>query len=353
MRRYRIGVIGYGRIGPGHARFISENPRYELAWICDADASRQETAQSQHPGVRFSTSTDDVFSDGSLDAIAILTRRDVRPGLIRKALAAGLHVSAEKPLGSGAEDEPALLTDIEKSDRIVAVNLFNRNAWYHNEARALVRKGEIGKLAAVRVCHMFPGPLPTRGEDCPDPPATDCAMHYLDIARWYVGSEYDEWSARGACVWGEPPERPWYFTVNGCFENNVLFEITNSYAYANGSRERRNCSYTDLVGTHGATHIQVDAWGDATLDAYGINETVHLRKPYGDKYYDVFYERFAHAMDTGDYGGLATARDAVTASLLSYRMHECAVEAGPRAVGTWDDLEDVRKRRLLRDGRIG
>lgn len=352
MKRYRIGVIGFGRVGPGHVNTIAANPRYDLVRICDCDPNKEQIVASRHPGVRFTTSADELLSDTSLDAVGIFTRHEVRPQLIRKALAAGLHISAEKPLGSGPADEPALLADIEKSDRIVAVNLFNRNAWYHNDARAFVRKGEIGKLAVVRVCHMFPGPLPTR-DHCPEPPATDCAMHYLDIARWHAGSEYKEWSARGACVWGESPQSPWYFTANGLFKNNVLFEITNSYAYANGSRERRNCSYTDLIGTHGVIHIQVDAWGDVTYDAHGINESVHLRKPYGDKYYEVFYERFARAMDTGDYGGLATARDAVEASLLSYRMQEDAAALGPRAIGAWDDLEDARRRRMARDGRAG
>lgn len=350
MKRYRIGVIGYGRVGPGHTKFISENPRYELAWICDADPTKEVLAKANHPQAKFTTNIEHILSDDSLDAVAILTRKDVRPELIRRALKAGLHVSAEKPLGSGPMDEPALLADIEKSDRIVAVNLFNRNAWYHNEARAFVRKGEIGKLAVVRVCHMFPGPLPSKKE-CMDPPAIDCAMHYLDIARWHAGSEYDDWSARGACIWGEPQEGPWYIAAHGCFENNVMFELTNSYAYANGSQARRNCTYTDLIGTHGVVHIEVDVWGDAILDAHGIHETIHRREVYGDKYYNVFYERFAHAMDTGDYAGLATARDAVTASLLAHNMHDSIAQAGPRAVGLWSDLEDVRRIRLQRDGR--
>jgi myo-inositol 2-dehydrogenase/D-chiro-inositol 1-dehydrogenase len=352
VERYRIGVIGYGRVGPGHVESIKRNQRFDLAWICDKDPERRRAAQSDHPETLVTANPDDIYNDAALDAVVLLTRRTERPELIRKALGRGLHVMAEKPLGSGPKDEPALLADIEKTDRIVAVNLYNRNAWYHGEAKAFVRKGEIGKLAVVRVCHIFPGPLPTKGEDCPDPPLPDCAMHYIDIARFHAGSTYAEWTVRAACVWDEPADKPWYVSIHGRFENNVLFELTNSYAYANGSRERANRTYTDLIGTHGAVRIDVDAWGDAVLDAFGIHESIHLRKPYGDKYYSVLYERFAHAMDTGEYGDLGNARDAVECSLVAYKMLESAARSAPRAIGVWEDLEDARRRRAQRDGVI-
>ena len=340
----RIALIGLGGIGIQHAQALVRCPQIDVVRLCDRLPGKLAQGIDLFPAAMPCSNVDEVWNDPRVQAVGIFTLADARPALIRAALKRGLHVVAEKPMGPGEEEDRALLPVIEGSGRVVAVNLFNRNAWYHGRAREFVRSGQIGKLAVVRACHIFPGPLPERGHRRPEgSPFRDCGMHYVDIVRWHAGSEYQEWTARGVCMWSEETETPWWLSVQGYFRNHVLFEITNSYAYAVASKERRNNSYLDLVGTHGAIHIEYDAWGDVHYHAHGIDETVHLRKPYGTKYFEVFYERFAHAVVTGDYGGLATARDAVEAASLAERMNQSAVAAGPRKIGTWDDLEDVRR----------
>lgn len=354
MKRYRVALFGYGQMGPRHAQFIAGHPRYELAWICDLSPDRMRAARAAHPGARVTGNMEEVFADRTVDMAGIFTKSDVRPMLIRRALASGWHISAEKPLAGTEEEEWRLLEEIERAGRVFTVNLFNRNAWYHNDAKDFVRRGEIGKLAVVRVCHMFPGGIPVPGRVNPDgPPFRECGMHYADIVRYHGGSEYAEWTARGVRMWGEDPNAPHWVTVHGRLKNDVTFEITNSFAYACASKLRRNCSYTDLLGTHGVIHVQFDAWGSVNYQAFGIHETVEVTKPYQDKNYPVLYGRMADAMDTGNHGDLATARDSVIAASVAGRMNRSAVEAGPAVIGTPEDLEDVRRLRAARDASYG
>jgi myo-inositol 2-dehydrogenase/D-chiro-inositol 1-dehydrogenase len=70
------------------------------------------------------------------------------------------HVLAEKPIGPDATTEWNLVHEIEASDRLVAVNLFNRNAWYHKDIQRFIAEGEIGDLAVIRISHMTPGHMP-------------------------------------------------------------------------------------------------------------------------------------------------------------------------------------------------
>jgi myo-inositol 2-dehydrogenase/D-chiro-inositol 1-dehydrogenase len=347
---YRAAVFGYGNMGKRHTAALDADPRFELAWICDLNPDNRAEASERFPRAKITDNPRDVFGDSSLDLAGVFTRADVRPEIIREAVSRGLHVMAEKPLGPDESAENALLVDIEKSDRIVAVNLFNRNAWYQTEAREFVDRGEIGKLAVIRICHVFPGPMPAKGKPMPDgAPFRDCGMHYTDMVRWHGRSDYAEWSARGACLWGEDPTMPYWVTIHGWLQNNVLFEITNSYGYAQGAKDRRNNSYLDLVGTHGVIHMQYDAWGDVLYDAHGINETHHVKKAYKDKNFGVLYQNLSRALDTGDYGNLASARDSVVAANIAEAMNRSAVEAGPRSVGTWADLENVKEIRRQRE----
>jgi hypothetical protein len=71
-----------------------------------------------------------LIADVEVDVLGVLTLADLRPHFIRAALHRRQHVIAEKPIAASIPEEATLLREIEASDRLVAVNLFNRNAWW-------------------------------------------------------------------------------------------------------------------------------------------------------------------------------------------------------------------------------
>jgi myo-inositol 2-dehydrogenase/D-chiro-inositol 1-dehydrogenase len=82
-----------------------------------------------------------------------------------------------------------------------------RSAWYHHEILDFIARGQIGELAILRLSHQTPGLMPTEGHGPEGPPFHDCGMHYVDVARWYAGSEYDRWHAQDIRMWAWP--EPW------------------------------------------------------------------------------------------------------------------------------------------------
>ena len=347
-RSLRIGVIGFGRMGRGFVSMMQQDDRYEIVTLCDANAETRRLAGRTVPGAKLTGNHDDILNDKSLDAVGLFTLADARPAQIRHALRTGLHVLAEKPIAADVETEWALVHEIEASGLLVGVNLFNRNAWYHKEMRAFIAEGEIGDLAIVRVCHMTPGHMPGEGHGPEGPPFHDCGMHYVDVARWYAGSEFKTWHAQGIRMWNH--DDPWWVQSHGAFENGVVFDITQGFVYGHLAQEKTHNCYVDLIGTRGICRMRHD-FQNATIDCHGVNTTMRKTAAFNDKKLDIMCDIFARSVLAGKNMGLPTARDSAIASDIAWKMLHDAVKNQPPVVGTKRDLKQIQEhRKSLRSG---
>ncbi len=348
-KRHRIGVIGFGDMGRHWATEIAASTRWDLAAICDKSPALLELAGKEHPGVRLTSDAEHLFGDASLAVIGIYTQAHHRPPLMERALAAGKHLMIEKPVGADLATEQRMLELIEAGDRQVAVNLFNRNAWYHKEALAFIAAGEIGELSVVRIRHQTPGRLPySRSIDEPvvseGVPFHNCGMHYVDVARWYAGGEYvaGQWHAQGAGFWGVP--HPWWINAHGMFSNGVVFDLTQGFCYGHLAKEKIESCGLEAIGTLGMVRFSHD-FRTVNLECLGVNRTVRKSGPYeskasGSKNIDVMVELFAQSLDAGVNLGYPTVRDSVVASRVAAEMAAQAYQCLP-VKGTLADLQRI------------
>jgi myo-inositol 2-dehydrogenase/D-chiro-inositol 1-dehydrogenase len=325
-------------MGWRHLEALRESPRWEIAWVCDRDAGRLAAARDLLPGVITGEDAEELIGRGGVDAVGVFTLADARPGLIRRALDCGLHVLAEKPLGATIEDEEELLRAIEASDRLVAVNLFNRNTWYHRAMREFVAAGEIGQLAILDIAHLTPDLLPTEGHQPEGPPFHDCGMHYVDLARWYAGSEFADWHAQGLRMWAWPD--PWWVDAHGSFQNGVVFSVTQGFCYGQGAEAVTARSDFEAIGTLGVVRMRHD-FREVVVEFHGVSHTETRRGPYEGKKLDVLARQLAESIDARRNIGFPTARDSVVASRVSQAMLDFAREHAAPIVGTPDDLARV------------
>ena len=344
---YRIGLIGLGHMGQRYVQALQADPRWQIAALCDRDPARLAAAHDQAPTALVTTEADDLFRDPTIDEVGLCTLADVRPRLLRAALAAGKHVIAEKPLAATLAEEWALLADIEAHDRLVAVNLFNRNAWYHHAMRDFIAAGEIGDLAVLHISHQTPGLMPTEGHAPEGPPFHDCGMHYVDVARWYAGSEYARWHAQGLCLWDWP--EPWWVTAHGCFANGVAFELTQSFCYGQMAQTKTENCGLEAIGTLGLVRMSHD-FHKVRIAYHGVTTTRQQTGPYGGKKLDVLCNTFARSLDAGRDLGLPHPRDSVIASQIAQEMLDAATQDQPPAIGTPAQMERIlAHRRALRE----
>jgi len=325
-------------MGRGFAAAMLESELWEVAAVYDINAQARELAQKQVPNAAIYDAPNAIFCDKSIDAVGLFTLADARPEQIRQALANRKHVLAEKPIGADVNTEWKMVKEIEASDRLVAVNLFNRNAWYHKDIQQFMEDGEIGDLAVIRICHMTPGHMPLEGHDPEGPPFHDCGMHYVDVARWYAKSEYETWHAQGLRMWDY--RDPWWVQAHGTFANGVVFDITQGFIYGHLAKEQTHNCYVDAIGTKGVARMKHD-FTEATVELHGVNKTIRKTAPFNDKKLDVMVDVFGRSILAGKNLGFPQARDSVIASQVSWAMLNDAILNDPPVRGTPEEMLQI------------
>lgn len=347
--KIKVGLIGFGRMGCKYLRSFQENGRYEVKYICDVDPEARQMAEKFSPTTIVTPDEDLIFQDKEVQVVALCTLANMRKEQIDKAVKYGKHILSEKPVADTMDKEWAAVDAVEHSNVLSTVNLYLRNSWYHKQMKQYIEDGEIGDLAIIRVCHMTPGLVPGEGHEYEGPAFHDCGMHYVDITRWYAGSEYKTWHSQGIRMWSY--EEPWWVQCHGTFENGVVFDITQGFVYGQLSKKQTHNSYIDLIGTKGIVRMHHD-FKTAVVDLHGVNQTVMLERPYGGKNIDTMCQLFADSIEMGKlHKQLPTFRDSAIASENAWKFFQDTKEHDLPAIGTLDTLEEIRQRRsTLTDG---
>src|SRR5262245_10655147 len=111
MNRLRVAIVGCGNISQLNAPGYLQHPRCEVVALCDAAPDRAERrAKDWGIAPRIYSDLAQVLDDSSVDAVELLTPTWLHADHIMAALAAGKHVSCQKPL----------TTSIAEADRIAA-----------------------------------------------------------------------------------------------------------------------------------------------------------------------------------------------------------------------------------------
>lgn len=349
MNPIKIGLIGFGRMGGFYLDELLKSDRWEVAGICDLSPEARAAARRLVPGAKVVADEREILDDPAIEVVALCALADSRPEQIARAIAAGKHVISEKPIADSVEHEWQAVALAESTPLFSTVNLYLRNSWYHQTIRQFIDRGEIGELAIIRVCHMTPGLAPGEGHEYEGPAFHDCGMHYVDIARWYARSEFKTWNAQAIRMWNY--KDPWWLQCHGTFENGVVFDITQGHVYGQLAKDQTHNSYIDIIGTKGIARMTHD-FKTAVVELRGTTQTHRIERPFGGKNIGTMYERFARSIESGVRdGALPTFRDAAIASEYAWRFLQDARKHDMPAIGTAEELEEIRdRRRTMKNG---
>jgi predicted dehydrogenase len=149
--RIGIGIVGCGRIADLQVLGYLAHPRAQVVAVCDADAEVAERRRREWGALRAFTSIEDLLADDGVDAVEILTPHDFHVPHTLAALAAGKHVSLQKPPTRTIAELDRLAGAAAAANR--ALRVFENFAHYppHRLARRLVEEGAIGTPLSVRI----------------------------------------------------------------------------------------------------------------------------------------------------------------------------------------------------------
>ncbi|HOJ09919.1 MAG TPA: Gfo/Idh/MocA family oxidoreductase [Clostridiales bacterium] len=149
MEKVRIGIIGLGHMGTGHARYIfnGQIPQGVLTAVCDTDTSRLEFAKREFgDNVQRFDNPDLFFTNAPVDAVIIATVHYSHPELAIKAFKHNLHVLVEKPAGVYTKQVRPMNEAANSSGKVFGIMYNNRTNPVYQKVRDLITAGELGEI---------------------------------------------------------------------------------------------------------------------------------------------------------------------------------------------------------------
>lgn len=152
MDTVRLAIVGCGNIAQLNARGYLQHPRCAVTVLCDPVRERAELRARQWGlNARISTDYKNVLDDPAVDAVELLTPTYLHAEQIVAALAAGKHVSCQKPIA----------ISVAEADRVVDAVACARTTFRVTEnflyyppivkAKELLDAGVIGEPSLVRI----------------------------------------------------------------------------------------------------------------------------------------------------------------------------------------------------------
>ncbi|WEG10947.1 Gfo/Idh/MocA family oxidoreductase [Pullulanibacillus sp. KACC 23026] len=148
MEKVRIGIIGIGNMGTGHAKSLIEGavPNGQLTAVCDIRSDRLEWAKENLEHVKVFDNVDAFFKSKAFDAVLIATPHYDHPRLAIQSLENGYHTLIEKPAGVYTKAVREMNVVAEKTDKVFAIMYNQRTNPVYRKLKDLIDSGELGEL---------------------------------------------------------------------------------------------------------------------------------------------------------------------------------------------------------------
>jgi predicted dehydrogenase len=148
----KVGVVGAGFIGPVHVEALRRIGADVVGIVgSNPEATRRAAAAL---GVAGFDSLAELLAVPGLSSVHVTTPNHLHAPIVREVLAAGKHVVCEKPLATTAAEGGELLALAEAAGVVHAVNFNIRFYPLCQQARAMVRAGELGRLYQIHGSYL-------------------------------------------------------------------------------------------------------------------------------------------------------------------------------------------------------
>ncbi len=152
MNQVRMGIIGIGNMGSGHAKSIVEGkvPDMVLTAVADVREVRRQWAKENLPEtVAVFDNAEALLDSGLVDAVLVATPHYVHPELVMKAMERGLHVMCEKPAGVYTKQVREMNEMAAKHDVVFGMMFNQRTNHVYRKMHELIASGVYGQIKRV------------------------------------------------------------------------------------------------------------------------------------------------------------------------------------------------------------
>lgn len=262
----RVGVVGTSaHVEAMHLAPLANYPRATLAALCGRNSDRAGRVAAKFGVPLTFADYREFIQRGELDAVIIASPDDWHHAMTLDALAAGLHVLCEKPLGLDARQAQEMYRRAEE----VGVKHMTNFSWrwlpHHRYLRRLVQEGYLGRCFGAEF-HFLHGFGRTASYDWrfdqqrANGVLADLGSHVIDLARWLVGDV-----CRVACRANAFVERSYADGTHPVPANDTAQLLVD---FANGAQGLVNLSAVAEVADRGVEQRVTLHGSDGTLEAF-------------------------------------------------------------------------------------
>ena len=152
MSKLRLGIIGIGNMGTGHAGNILAGhcPEIEITAAADRRASRRNWVEEHLPDAKLFTEGEELIASGACDAVLIAVPHYQHPPLAISAFQHGLHVMVEKPAGVYTLQVREMMAVADQHPDLTFGMMFNqRTNCVYRKLKEMIDGGELGIIKRV------------------------------------------------------------------------------------------------------------------------------------------------------------------------------------------------------------
>ncbi|HIT58397.1 MAG TPA: Gfo/Idh/MocA family oxidoreductase [Candidatus Faeciplasma pullistercoris] len=150
MKKVRLGIIGIGNMGSGHARNIKAGmcPEIEVTAVADINPARLEWAKAElGEDVALFDNAETMLDSGKIDACIVSVPHYDHARYVIECMKRGIHVMCEKPAGVYTIQVRQMIEEADKHPEAVFGMMFNqRTNCVYRKMRELVQSGAYGQI---------------------------------------------------------------------------------------------------------------------------------------------------------------------------------------------------------------
>ena len=208
-RKYNIALIGCGNIGASHMDDIYEKENITLQCVCDTDIERARTFCFKYHANSCETDWKKVVSSENVDIVIIATYPSSHLEILKGCIDHGKHIICEKPITQDLESGMEFVRLVKENPqcKVLIGHILRHNKTYQKVA-GMIQDGAIGKPIIMRMAqnHHTMDWQRYHRLICETSPILDCGIHYLDVMRWFTGSEITDISGIGLKTESDIPD---------------------------------------------------------------------------------------------------------------------------------------------------
>ncbi|MFB3894085.1 MAG: Gfo/Idh/MocA family protein [Phycisphaerae bacterium] len=195
MNPLRVGLIGTGGMGMGHAACIAATDKLKIVAAADPHGPSLDTFRA-HEASKVAVCLDDyrkLLALPQVEAVIIAAPDYLHVGIVLEALAAGKHVLSEKPAATTRQDLERLEKAVTASGLVYQIGLEMRYHPLSRRLREIIAAGTLGRVRMIW-CKEFRGPFLSKVgqwihfQDKTGGVFVEKTCHFFDLMTWYSDS---------------------------------------------------------------------------------------------------------------------------------------------------------------------